>query len=234
MLEEYKNDRAIWEENADSVNLRSDILVTNRIVDILGDIEGKTILDLGCGNGKLARKLSMKGARVVGIDITPEQIEFAKQREEKERMGIQYFVCDLTHINSLVLPIKEFDIVISAMTHLYLSEKEFVRSFSVISSYLKQGGHFIYGDIHPSRTAEIAGRDQLIKAELPTVTGKIFKTTFFSHSRESLFRSLHEAGFYIHQAYEPVPTEEERQQYKTLFRSIEHTSPYMILDTSIH
>jgi SAM-dependent methyltransferase len=47
---------------------------------LLGDIRGKTVLDLGCGSGESMVPLAKRGARVIGIDISPELIRLARQR----------------------------------------------------------------------------------------------------------------------------------------------------------
>jgi SAM-dependent methyltransferase len=47
---------------------------------ILGDVRGKRALELGCGDGSNAVLLALKGADVVGIDISPRAIEIARRR----------------------------------------------------------------------------------------------------------------------------------------------------------
>jgi SAM-dependent methyltransferase len=47
---------------------------------VLGDVRDKRILELGCGDGGNAVLLALKGANVVGIDISPRAIEIAKNR----------------------------------------------------------------------------------------------------------------------------------------------------------
>lgn len=42
-------------------------------------LAGKQILDIGCGNGALARSLSARGARLVGVDPNGEALEVARQ-----------------------------------------------------------------------------------------------------------------------------------------------------------
>lgn len=47
-------------------------------------IEGKTVLDLGCGNGHFLKGcLELGAARVIGTDIAPQAVELAKQLAEK-------------------------------------------------------------------------------------------------------------------------------------------------------
>ena len=47
---------------------------------LLGDVRGKTIVDLGCGSGENTALLVRRGAKVVGMDISPPMIQVAKQR----------------------------------------------------------------------------------------------------------------------------------------------------------
>jgi len=45
-----------------------------------GTVKGLTVLDAGCGTGYLSRKLSDKGASVIGIDLSSKMIEIARQK----------------------------------------------------------------------------------------------------------------------------------------------------------
>jgi 2-polyprenyl-3-methyl-5-hydroxy-6-metoxy-1,4-benzoquinol methylase len=47
---------------------------------LLGDVRGKRILDLGCGSGETTVVLATRGARVAGLDLSPELIELAEKR----------------------------------------------------------------------------------------------------------------------------------------------------------
>lgn len=63
---------------------------------LLGDVRGKTVLDLGCGHGENALLLLERGATVAGIDISPELVRLAEQRlagadgQVKLRVGSAY------------------------------------------------------------------------------------------------------------------------------------------------
>ena len=57
-------------------------------------LEGATVLDLGCGSGRdvyVLSKLVGPNGRVIGVDMTPEQLEVAKryQDEQAERFGFE-------------------------------------------------------------------------------------------------------------------------------------------------
>jgi SAM-dependent methyltransferase len=47
---------------------------------LLGDVQGKTVLDLGCGSGESLVPLVKRGAHVIGLDISPDLIHLARQR----------------------------------------------------------------------------------------------------------------------------------------------------------
>jgi SAM-dependent methyltransferase len=47
---------------------------------LLGDVRGKTVLDLGCGTGENIILLLHRGARVIGIDLSTDLIALAEQR----------------------------------------------------------------------------------------------------------------------------------------------------------
>ena len=47
---------------------------------VLGDVRGKSVLDLGCGSGESLVPLVKRGARVIGIDISPDLVALARER----------------------------------------------------------------------------------------------------------------------------------------------------------
>lgn len=104
------------------------------LLPLLGDIEGRLVLDAGCGEGYLARVLASRGARVVGIDAGPRLIEMARARDPAGE--IEYRVADLSE------PIPEyvgrFDAIAS---YLVLNDVEDYRGFAAsLASMLKPGG----------------------------------------------------------------------------------------------
>lgn len=57
------------------------------VLDVLGDIKGRTVLDIGCGDGALTRFFCERGARVIGVDNQELGLKFA--REFLARLGLQ-------------------------------------------------------------------------------------------------------------------------------------------------
>jgi trans-aconitate methyltransferase len=50
------------------------------LVALLKPRQGETILDLGCGDGALTERILLSGARVIGVDSSPAQVEAAKKK----------------------------------------------------------------------------------------------------------------------------------------------------------
>src|SRR5215212_11699092 len=53
-----------------------------RLVTLSASAPGMRALDLACGTGDIAFALAARGARVVGLDITPRMIELARAKED--------------------------------------------------------------------------------------------------------------------------------------------------------
>lgn len=54
---------------------------------VLGDLRGKRVLDVGCGEGTNCFTLAKRGARVTGIDISPRSIDVAGKKAEINGLG---------------------------------------------------------------------------------------------------------------------------------------------------
>lgn len=59
------------------------------MVDAAGELEGKRVLDLGCGSGDLTVLLAMAGARTTGVDLSPGMVDVARRRVERFAPGAE-------------------------------------------------------------------------------------------------------------------------------------------------
>ena len=58
------------------------------LIGLLGELEGKAVLDVACGEGFYTRLLRRRGAdRVVGVDLSPGMIALARSQESAEPLG---------------------------------------------------------------------------------------------------------------------------------------------------
>jgi ubiquinone/menaquinone biosynthesis C-methylase UbiE len=79
-------------------------------LDVLGDVAGLDIVELGCGTAYFSAWLARRGARVVGGDPTPAQL--ATARRMQQQTGLEFPLVDATGEN-VPLPDDSFDLVLS-------------------------------------------------------------------------------------------------------------------------
>jgi len=64
------------------------------LVELLGDLRGRTVLDLACGEGVYARQFKRSGAAAVtGVDLSREMVALAEAEERRDPLGCRY-VCE--------------------------------------------------------------------------------------------------------------------------------------------
>ena len=78
---------------------------------MLGDVAGLDVVELGCGTAYFSAWLAKRGARPVGVDITPAQLETAR-RHAGARPGIEFPLVE-ADAGATGLPDASFDLVVS-------------------------------------------------------------------------------------------------------------------------
>jgi SAM-dependent methyltransferase len=79
-------------------------------LNTLPDVAGKDVIELGCGTAYFSSWLARRGARPVGVDITPAQLETA--REMQHETGIEFPLLE-ANAEAVPLPDASFDLVLS-------------------------------------------------------------------------------------------------------------------------
>ena len=112
------------------------------------------VIDIGCGIGGAARYIHHQyGARVSGVDLTPEYVEVARALNEKLGIGDEV---DLRVASALELPFEDqsFD---SALTmHVAMNIKDRPKLYSEVARVLKPGAIFAIYDVMKKSAAPIA------------------------------------------------------------------------------
>jgi SAM-dependent methyltransferase len=105
---------------------------------LLGNVKDKLVLDLGCGSGEVIVPLRQRGARVAGIDISPDLIALAQERLRRHGLDAELRVGSAYDTG---LSDKSVDVVfcMSLLHHLQLD-----RAKNEICRILKPDGLFIF------------------------------------------------------------------------------------------
>ena len=110
---------------------------------LLPTMQGKHVVDLGCGYGWFARWASDEGAQsVVALDVSEKML--ARGREINAARGVSYERADL---DALELPEAAFDLAYSSLAFHYIADVE--QAFLTIHRSLLPGGQFVFSTEHP-------------------------------------------------------------------------------------
>jgi len=116
---------------------------------LLGDVKGKTVLDYGCGLGDNSVLLASRGAKVIGVDISPDLIDLAQKRLDQHGF-VEQAEFRIGSAHELPLGNESVDVVFGmAILHhldLKLSSEEVFR-------ILKKGGRAIFSE--PVRNSKL-------------------------------------------------------------------------------
>lgn len=144
---------SFWDENApdwiEAVRAGWDVyreFVNNpAFFELLGDISGMRVLDVGCGEGYNTRKFADLGAEVVGMDVSRLMIAAGRDHESDEPRGIEYHQTPAGDLS--MFADESFDAALSTMTLMDLSD--YAESIAEIARVLKPGGLLQFSVTHP-------------------------------------------------------------------------------------
>jgi len=185
-----------------------------RELKLLGNVKDKDILELGCGGGQNAIVLAKWGAKPVGLDISEEQVKFARGLAKKERVKVAFHIGNMEDLSAFEA--ESFDIVLSAFAIEYADDIPAV--FREVFRVLRKSGSFVFAVGHP---IIVKGRPlRRGKRRLWTVVNyfdrkkyvwawKVKDGAALFHGRQITFQDyfdlLAEAGFFVDRVLEPEP-----------------------------
>ena len=203
------------------------------MVEACGNVKGLEVLDLGCGVGYFSRQMARNGAsKVVGIDISPNQLGHARQIEEKERLGIEYIQGDAAAVIE-TLAESSLDLVTACVSLVDMPDPG--RVIRGAHRVLRNRGRLVFANTHPVTDTmyrewvrdangnkiglEIGAYFDETPFTLTWMNDRYkypFQTTGNSHTLETWMRWVIQAGFIIEDFIEPVATDEAIAEWSGL------------------
>jgi SAM-dependent methyltransferase len=146
--------RQVYDDNARSWMRTGRVILSDftgrpAILEELGELQGAHVLDLGCGEGYVARLVADAGAASVhGIDISPEMVAKARAATPpKSRCRFSFADGDATAANDL--PRQWFDRIMAVFMFNYVSCQRMRDTLEIARSHLAPGGRFVFSVPHP-------------------------------------------------------------------------------------
>lgn len=125
---------------------------------LFGDVTGKNILEIGCGNGQsLKYHGDRKASELWGVDISEQQIQKAKQHLTEWGLSAKLICSPMEEECSI--PVDYFNFVYSIYAIGWTTDLN--GTFSRIASYLKKDGVFIFSWSHPIHKCVVEENDML-------------------------------------------------------------------------
>jgi 2-polyprenyl-3-methyl-5-hydroxy-6-metoxy-1,4-benzoquinol methylase len=133
------------------------------ILRMLGSLDRKQILDAGCGGGFYSFSLAEKGARVVGLDIAPSMISYAKAEQIRRGVSpsdLDFRLGDVTDLRGLGFEPETFDMILAS--YLLDNVENFVETLRELQYVLKEAGTLVVIVPHPVKSAACVDEDRIV------------------------------------------------------------------------
>lgn len=183
---------------------------------LLPDVEGKRVLDLGCGVGQLAAHLADAGAaEVIGVDISERMLALAMA--ERGHPRVTYI---REAIERVAFPSNRFDLVVSSLALHYVAD--YAGLIGRIGQWLAPGGVLVYSTEHPIYTAvdpatgwALDGHGKRMHWALDRYADEGWREQHwfvdgvrkYHRTMATLINGLVDAGLAVERVLEPIPDE---------------------------
>ena len=154
-----------WKEhinNRPEAELYRNHILHPMLLELLGDVKEKKVLDAGCGEGYLSRMLAEMGAIVTGIDISEKMLEFAREKETEKPANINFIKASLpTDLSGLN---QSFDLIVSNLVLNIIPE--YKEALTQLINLLENNGSLIISLPHPAFDGVGAGMVEMPDKEM--------------------------------------------------------------------
>ena len=191
----------------------------------VGDVQGKKVLDAGCGTGYLSLQFSQKGATVVGVDLSDKMIDLANAEAKESNQAVKFAVDSCSEL--LTVEDQSIDVVVS--NYVLMDVPDFRGAVKAFYRVLKPNGKAVLVFSHPCFNQFAEGEmyfDEIKKAE----TWGPFQSDFifFHRPLSEYWKTFVSAGFQVVQFDEPVAKDPTVPGFKQEWLSTYRKRPWSV------
>lgn len=195
---------------------------------LLGNLEGKRVLELGCGGAQCSIAFAKQGATAIGIDFSNEQLAFARRLCEREGVKVELREGDLADL--AFLQGDTIDLAFSAYAFGFV--QDLGRVFRQVHRVLKEDAPLVFSLPHPAYDMIDDDSDQplLVRRSYFDTTPIEYEWngiafTDYHHTIADLYMNLLRSGYRVDTMIEPEPTSDRprSQHWREAFRSVPRT-----------
>ncbi len=213
---------------------------TERRLKLLPKVRGKKVLVAGCGSGADVCYFAAALAKVMGIDISEEQLALSKAALTEKGLSAKLIRGDLNRFSKLRVPRESMDLIVSSYALQYV--KDLKKLFTQFYQVLKPGGILAFSLDHPVLYAhypKVQGKKRnrdaskffnyLQERKLEWVfnlSGRSARAYSYHRTLGTIIQSLVLAGFEIDACVEPSPELKgvtHHQKIASIAKRIPHT-----------
>ena len=173
-------------------------------LNLLGDLDGRDVLEIGCGGAQCSVAFALRGARVTALDLSAEQLKFARSLAARHQVEIEFVEHDMGDLAPIASDSR--DIVFSAFALQFVADR--TATFREVRRVLRPGGIFVFSLDHP--LFRKVDRERLTLVESYNETGPYLddrgehgQVTIYRDNIAGLHQALVDAGLRVDRIIEP-------------------------------
>jgi len=208
------------------------------ILELLGNISGKQVLDIGCGNGFLLIKIKKGGAIATGLDNSSDMVMQAKQRFDN-RLSVA--TADFLPIKSNVYDAAVCSLTINNFPSAEITKRAFQEAFRI----LMPGGLFVISLPHPhtldastrfrwtdwekGQTQENLIPGEEFRRKIMGINGEMISIVNYYWPKQTLVNLAQRAGFVVDKIIEATASDDEIRLYSSDLEPVFTNVPFFLV-----
>ncbi|OGH28380.1 MAG: hypothetical protein A3E12_01865 [Candidatus Levybacteria bacterium RIFCSPHIGHO2_12_FULL_39_9] len=209
------------------------------LFEIIGNVEGKKVLDIACGDGAITVFLAKKGAICTGIDYSSKLIDIGKNKAKELGLSINFKVMDARNMEAIRNEV--LDLIVISLLLPHLSSKADIESvIKQCALLLHKGGRLIISEPHPAfdfymRNKLRIGDFEYFRSGLPydftmNIDGKKLSSIAYHWTLQDYYSAIVNNNFQIDKIIEPRPLDISKGLDRKWYKDRSSYPSYIIFD----